>query len=187
MEPPPQRALDEILALQLIVAWAGEGKSSPRRLGWWQTDLVSEDGGGDFLARLLPRTHAWASLEAVREAARRADAEARQRLSDPDGVRTLYWLGCELNELVEERLAAHKRSLVSPREALPLPFPLGDDFSEEQLQRALGAGHAEYEALAHGRKLRVTSPAPEVWVRELASALVPFGETYPLPFCQLDG
>ena len=36
--------LDEILALQLSVAWVGEGRSQPRRLGWWQTDLIDDAG-----------------------------------------------------------------------------------------------------------------------------------------------
>jgi hypothetical protein len=65
-------ALDEILALQITAAWAGEGACVPPRLGWWRTDLVDPAGGGDLLARLLPKTHAWASIEAVREAAIRA-------------------------------------------------------------------------------------------------------------------
>lgn len=63
--------LDEILAIQFLVGWAGEGRSEPPRLGWWATDLVDEFGGGDFLKRLLPNTHKWAALEAVREAAKR--------------------------------------------------------------------------------------------------------------------
>ncbi len=32
--------LDEVLALQVTIAWAGEGLWSPPRLGWWRTDLV---------------------------------------------------------------------------------------------------------------------------------------------------
>jgi len=53
-EPIRDAILDTVLALQLTVAWAGEGLSEPPRLGWWQTDLVDELGGGDLLARLLP-------------------------------------------------------------------------------------------------------------------------------------
>jgi hypothetical protein len=69
--------IDRILATQLVVAWAGEGRSEPRRFGWWDTDLVDDARGGDLLARLAPRTHAWASLELVRQAARRVDGRAR--------------------------------------------------------------------------------------------------------------
>ena len=39
--------IDLILTAQLAVAWAGE-KGEDRRLGWWQTDLVSESGGNDL-------------------------------------------------------------------------------------------------------------------------------------------
>ena len=49
-----EEALDAILGVQLTIAWAGEGRCSPRRLGWWETDLIDEAGGGDFFARLLP-------------------------------------------------------------------------------------------------------------------------------------
>lgn len=34
--------LDRILALQFTVAWAGEGRCQPKRLGWWETDLIDE-------------------------------------------------------------------------------------------------------------------------------------------------
>jgi hypothetical protein len=78
--------LDDILAIQLSVAWAGEGRCEPRRLGWWETDLIDPRGGGDLMARLLPRTAAWAGLEAVREAAMRVDRKARAALPDPDKV-----------------------------------------------------------------------------------------------------
>ena len=53
--PLPPHALDAILALQLTVAWAGEGLSDPKRLDWWRTDLVDALGGGDLFARLLPK------------------------------------------------------------------------------------------------------------------------------------
>src|SRR3990172_1590249 len=71
-------ALDTVLAIQIAVGWAGESRESTKRLGWWNTDLVDATGGGDFMARLLPRTHAWASLEAVREVARRIDEQGRR-------------------------------------------------------------------------------------------------------------
>ena len=54
MAPLSDEALDAILAVQLTVAWAGEGRSDPPRLGWWETDLVDQDGRGELLKRLLP-------------------------------------------------------------------------------------------------------------------------------------
>jgi hypothetical protein len=65
--PLTDAAADAILGLQVTVAWAGEGRCSPRRLGWWDTDLIDEAGGGDLFKRLLPHTHGWASVEAARE------------------------------------------------------------------------------------------------------------------------
>ena len=58
--------LDEILALQLTVAWAGEAGGEPGRLGWWKSDLVDRKGGGDLFTRLVPRTAPWAGLILVR-------------------------------------------------------------------------------------------------------------------------
>lgn len=120
--PLTEAALDEILALQFLVAWAGEGRCKPRRLGWWETDLVDPDGGGDLFARLLPRTHAWAALEAVREAARQTDARARERHGEPDRLRTIFFLGFEADEKLSDRLAMHKRLGRPPSEATPLPW-----------------------------------------------------------------
>ena len=34
--------LDQVLALQIMVAWAGEGICEPKRLDWWRTDLIDE-------------------------------------------------------------------------------------------------------------------------------------------------
>ena len=85
MTAPTDAELDRLLARQLMVAWAGEGRCQPRRLGWWDTDLVDEAGGGDLFARLTPKSHRWAALEAAREAARRCDAEARRKMGDPAG------------------------------------------------------------------------------------------------------
>ncbi|MCY7406400.1 MAG: BREX-6 system BrxE protein, partial [Alkalinema sp. CAN_BIN05] len=75
--------LDSLLSLQLLVAWSGEGLSEPKRLNWWRTDLVDEGGGGDFLLRLLPKTHQWAALSAVRQAAIQVDRQMRLESSNP--------------------------------------------------------------------------------------------------------
>jgi hypothetical protein len=177
--------LDAILAIQLTVAWAGEG----RRLGWWDTDLIDEAGGGDFFARLLPQTHAWASLEGVREAARRTDAKARARMAAPDKMRTIYFLGFELDEQLGDRLAAHKRSGRRPADALPLPLPLTADFSKDALVKALQGGDAAFTTVPNGRQLKGQRPdAPDVLVKRLSAAVVaePLVEQYPLPFYKLE-
>ncbi len=125
--------LDAILSVQLTVAWAGESKGHTQRLGWWQTDLVGASGSSDLMAWLLPRTHAWASLEAVREAARRADELGRKGMAEPDQVRSLYSAGFEL----DERLAERKRSAVALAQARPLPLTRGVPFATAALAKAL--------------------------------------------------
>jgi hypothetical protein len=185
--PIPDETLDAILAMQLTIAWAGEGRCSPKRLGWWDTDLIDDAGGGDFFARLLPQTHAWASLEAVREAARRTDAKARGKMADPDKMRSLYFLGFEVDEQLGDRLAAHKRSGKKPAEALPLPLPLTAEFSKDKLVATL-QGDVPFTTVPNGRQLSGQRPeAPDALVRRLAAALVPLAEHYPLPFFKLEG
>lgn len=184
----PDIVLDRILALQFTIAWAGEGRSEPRRLSWWDTDLVDEAGGGDFFARLVPRTHAWAALEAVREAARRVDAKTRAKLADPDGVRSLFFLGFDLDEQLGDRLNAWKRLENSSPASLPLPLDVTAPFSKDKLVVALtSTGKENYTVTPVGRQLAGPMPEdPAVVVQKLASALVPLVDHYPLPFYALE-
>ncbi len=180
--PIADSVLDEILALQLTVAWAGEGRCQPKRLGWWETDLIDEAGGGDFFARLLPHSHRWASLEAVREAARRVDAKARGKMADPDAVRSLFFLGFETDEQLGDRLAFLKREGKAPSEALRLPVTLGSKFSRDELAGVLGKADEKATVVPAGRQLKGPVPAePDTLVRRLAAGLVPFTDHYPLP------
>jgi hypothetical protein len=150
--------LDQILALQLTVGWAGEGLCKPPRLGWWRTDLVDPAGGGDLLQRLLPKTHRWGALEAVREAARRVDAAARARTPDPDQLRTLFFLGFELDERLTERLAHLKHAGGSPPKALPFPVDISGTFSPEDVADVLRPSDVavSHEVLPEGRRLKGT-------------------------------
>ncbi len=91
----PLSTLDMVLTRQLLIAWAGEAGEEPRRLGWWKSDLTGEYGGHDLFKRLLPKTWEWAALQAVREAARRSDAEQRSRHHDADRLLTIFYLGFE--------------------------------------------------------------------------------------------
>lgn len=180
-------ALDTLLALQIAVAWAGEGRCDPPRLGWWETDLVDPEGGGDFLARLLPKTHAWVALEAVREAARRVDAKARAKLAQPDAVRTLFFLGFEVDEQLADRLADHKHG-GTPTTVLPLPVDPSRAFSRDAFSQALGTGNASVTVVPGGRLLKGKVPGDPVdAVRNLAAALLPLADEYPMPFYRIDG
>lgn len=172
--------LDTILDLQFQVAWAGEGLCEVPRLKWWRTDLVDVDSGGDFMQRLAPRTHQWAALEAVREAARLTDLKARQRLADPDSARTLYFWGFEIDEQLADRLRQRKFQ----QQAAPVFGPF-DRKALEQEFKAL-APEASYSVQSSGRQLR--GPMPEdaaKAARALVACLLPFGDAYPTPFFKL--
>lgn len=179
----PTTSLDSMLATQLTVAWAGESRGAGR-LGWWETDLVDLHGGGDLLRRLLPRTHLWAALQGARDAARRTEEEALAKLADRDRLRTLFHLGFELDERLAERLSDLKRSSKSPVEALPLAVHLGQAFTPAALEEALGKPkQPAYDVVPGGRLMKSGMPAaPDLAVKNLAAALFPLLERYPLPF-----
>lgn len=179
----PSDVLDDILALQILVAWAGEGRCEPSRLGWWSTDLVAELGGGDFLQRLLPHTHKWAALEAVREAARRQDEAARRKSADADKICSLYHLGHEVDRQLDERLKALKSEGGDPSEAISALSMIDDGFDADSfgqwLEELAEVGKRPTPA---GRRIKGTVPdAADVRARSLAAALVPFDDTYPQP------
>jgi len=179
----PDSVLDHVLAMQLTVAWAGEARCEPPRMSWWQTDLVDPAGGGDFFQRLAPRTHRWAALTAVREAARRTEAAARKSSNNPDAVRSLFHLGFEIDERLDERLAWHRRNGQSPLDALPDLYPLDEGLDRELLAGTLRRQpDVKYEVSPVGRRLRGTAPkALELLVDNLVSAIAPLSDTYPMP------
>ena len=175
------RELDDVLAIQLAVAWAGEAAGDPPRFGWWSTDLIDAAGGGDFMQRLAPRTAAWASLEAAREAARRTDARATAYAGDPDALRTVFQLGPALDERLDERLADLKRGGEAPRDALP-GLPDLDAFDADEVRMHLGGGASAYEITPDGRALpAIRNEPPSPLVRRLAGALFPVDDAWPAP------
>lgn len=186
--PVSDSTLDNILATQFTVAWAGEGRCEPRRLGWWDTDLVDEAGGGDFLKRFLPQTYTFAALEAVREAARRTDVKARAKMADPDKVRTIFFLGFELDEQLSDRLAQLKREGRPPAAVLPMPLSLTSEFSKDKLAAVVKTEEAAFQVVPGGRQVKGPRPdSPDLAIRRLAAALLPLSEQYPLPFYKVEG
>ncbi len=181
--PIPRSELDGILAAQLAIAWAGEAGEEPR-LGWWRSDLTSEFGGEDLFQRLLPRTWRWATLQGAREAARRRDAEARAKDHDPDSLLSLFRLGFEVDERLDERFQELKASGKNPFEALPaLGTVVGDRWNRERFAGWVSAhGKADAVTTPAGRRLKGEPPeSPGLLVQKLVAALAPLGDEYPLP------
>lgn len=184
---PTVAEIDRILTAQLVVAWAGEGHMGDEpRLGWWRSDLTSEFGGADLFERLLPQTHRWAVLQAAREAARVRDAELRAQANHPDGVVSLFRLGFELDERIEERLQELKRDGGRPEMALSgLRDLLGNDAAWDR--GAFEAwvkshGKIEHKVDPLGRRLVGEPPAAlGDLTQRLVAALHPLPDTYPLP------
>ena len=176
--------LDEILALQLTIAWAGEAAGDPARLGWWKTDLVDREGGGDLFVRLVPKTAAWASLFLVRNAARIVDEAARKKLEKGDTVWSLFHFGFAIDEALGDRLSFHRQhlhetSVLGPR------FAVGGAWSKAKLEATLKAlGKPKVEEVPNGREVTGTGASAPEAAALLAAALVPLGATYPLPYIE---
>ena len=175
--------LDEILKLQLVVAWAGEANTDPPRLGWWRTGMCDEFGGEDLLKRLTPRTWSWAVFESVRAAAKRVDDRIRRTAEDPDHLVTLYHLGFETDEQIDERLLELKQSGVSTNDAFPELAKLCADWSAERFAVWLGKfGESDYSATATGRRLKGKIPGDLCEAaKKLAAAVLPLEKEYVLP------
>jgi len=181
--------LDQLLALQLTVAWAGERAAEPLRLGWWRTDVLDEAGGLDLLTRLAPRTAAWAALEAVREAARRVDERMRLRSAAPDRTVTLFHLGFDLDEQLAERLASHKRSGARPPDALGGSLGIAPVFDAAAFAawcRGVAPASKVESTPDGGRRLLTPPDAPVELVRALVGVLPPLTPDYPMPHARRD-
>lgn len=181
--------LDRILALQVLVAWAGEALSAPPRLGWWRTDMVDKSGGGYLLEELMPRTHQWASLEAAWRAAMQADCQKRLDMAKPDAVRTLFFWGFGLDEQIADRLREHKQNQARPDQVLPLPIGIEGAFIPAAFENAVRLDPVPlYKVVPSGRQL--TEPMPgghDRCAAKLTAALLPLTDHYPMPFYPLEG
>jgi hypothetical protein len=124
-------------------------------------------------------------LEAVREAARQIDNKARERHGQADRLRSLYFLGCEADEKLADRLAVHKRDGQPPAEVLPLPFALGNAWDRDKVLAVFAkGGRVAFEAVPPvGRQLKGPMPTSAIEVvRALVAALATPADEYPFPF-----
>jgi hypothetical protein len=179
--------LDEILSLQLAVAWSGEAAGEPARLGWWKSDLVDAEGGGDLFARLTPRTARWASLSLVREAARRVDAAAREQSGLGERGLTLFHFGFSVDEHLTDRLAFHRQQLTDPALVFGPDFFVGGAWSKAAFEALLvGLGKPHVEITPGGRLVQAAKARGVELARLLAAALLPLGAKYPLPYVEAE-
>lgn len=179
----PTKDLDHALTAQFVVAWAGE-TGEEGRLKWWRSDLVSEFGGEDLFKRLLPNTWDWAVLQGAREAARRHDADRRAKDHQPDRLMSLYSLGFELDERIDERLQELKRSGRVVSEALPgLVEIVGENWEPKSFSTWIGArGKPTAETVPSGRRLKGEPPGGlRQTIDALLANLAPLPDEYPLP------
>ncbi len=182
---PSPDVLDEILAVQLLLAWAGESPGGgEKRLGWWRCDLVDEEAGGDLWRRLLPRTKAWAGLDAARRAARLVDEKARKDHARRDEMLTLFHFGFELDEALDERLAELKLDAASPGERFPLLTLLAQPFNSNEMLTAIAAGEVPtFKAIPGARQLEGDPALHAASARRLAAVLLDQPpRAYPLAF-----
>ena len=173
--------LDEILTLQLAVAWAGESADEDeRRLGWWRSDLVSKYGGVALFERLAPRTAVWAAYEAAREAARVVDADKRSLDASPHRLISLFHLGFEIDEQLDDRLLALKHAGVPPERALPRLAELPREWEAERFAGWLRTQEPP-ETVSEPAGLRLVGERPAAAVeraRACAAALSCLPERY---------
>jgi len=185
MHRPTPSQLDDVLALQLTTAWAGEAAGD--RLGWWKTDLVDREGGGDLFARLVPRTAAWTGLALVRAAARRVDDLARENVSGGDALWTPFHLGFAIDEQLDDRLAYHRGHEHKPADVLGPRFLAARPWSKPAFEALLGSlGKPPVAVTPVGRKVDGRSAPPLEAALLLFAALLPFDARYPLPYIEVE-
>lgn len=187
-QPLTPDQLDEILALQLSVAWAGEAAGSPRRLGWWQTDLIDAEGGGDLFTRLVPRTAAWAGFELAREAARRVEAAALARIAKRDALWTLFHFGFSVDEQLHDRLSYHRRHREVPAEVFKGRLLAAGAWDAAAFAEHLARGGTpKVDITPSGRQVKAKPTTAADAAPLLAAALLPFEKVYPLPYLEVSG
>ncbi len=180
--------LDEILSLQLAVAWAGDAAGEPARLGWWKSDLVDGEGGGDLFTRLVPRTAKWASLILVREAARLVDSAAREQSGLAERAFTLFHFGFGMDEQLADRLVFHRQQQHEPAHVFGDGFFVGEAWSKPAFEALLAPfGVPKVEATPGGRLVLAPKARGIELARLLAAALLPLAAKYPSPYVEAGG
>lgn len=179
----PASVIDGVLAIQIAVAMAGEKDDG--RWNWWRSTFTDALVGADFFNRATPALANWSALDACRRAAVYVDAGRRRQLAEPDRVRTLYFFGFAIDEQLSMRLSVLKDAQASPVQALPRPYLDGNAFTAAMLEAYLQTHveHPAYSITPVGRQLKGQMPqGPERAAEQLAAALLPLSDNYPMPY-----
>jgi len=95
----------KILYLQLVIARLGEKEL----MNWWNTDIVYEIGGADFLKRLLGDTIAPISAaEGVLKAAYLKESQIINQIPDNQKVYSLFCPELEVDIAIEKQIRYFK-------------------------------------------------------------------------------
>ncbi len=103
---------------------------------------------------------------------------------DPDSLLSLFRLGFEVDERLDERFQELKSSGKNPVEALPaLGEVVGERWQREKFGEWVSAhGKADAVTTPAGRRLKGEPPESlALLVQKLVAALAPLGDEYPLP------
>lgn len=175
-----KQTLDDILALQILVAKAGETE----RLNWWRIDATDEAGGGDFFQRLVGSLSPMASTEAALKGAAAKELEIMQNASIDHEMVSLFHLPGELQIQVQERWGFYKKHPEQLPEALQQLIAHDWTFESSAFEATLaGIDKPSYERSPLGRKVRGSQPTDPIdLVKNLAAVLLPLDTTYPLPY-----
>jgi len=145
--------------------------------------MSDEFGGEDLLRRLTPKTWQWAVLESCRAAAKRVDDAARRNADHADHLISLYRLGFEVDERLDERLLELKLDGLPPTEVFPGLAELFSDWSLELFESWIAeCGEARFTTTATGRRLIGEMPQDVLAAAtQLVAALLPIADNYGLP------
>ena len=117
------------------------------------------------------------------------DAELRRRDHNPDRILSLYNLGFEIDERIDERFQELKQSRRLPQEALPvLVEGIASTWNRSYFNDwVMGHGAVETVASSIGRRLKGEPPTSlDLLVRRLVAGLAPLADSYPLPHFRRD-
>lgn len=181
--------LDAILGVQLAVAVAGGRWDDGTGLRWWRSRLADDVGGVDFLDRLTPASAEWAVLDVARRAAKSHDRRQRTVVGGTQGrLRTVFWLGGDVEEVLDRRLRHHKTERTDARSVFGADVQVGESFDRAAFLHWLEGLHGEEAAsiVAGGRELKHPPlHDPLLMVKRLAAALLPLAAHYPMPFFRI--